>query len=139
VEQFANGLAGVTELALDTEGASFHRFVDRIYLLQLSTRDQHAVIDPIPIGNADHNPSRPSVLTVDKTVWLAWKEFDGQESEILAIVSRDGGRSWSPAKEVGRTHGESDHPLLISGKGGVFLSWLTHDEGYRLLPLEAGS
>ena len=27
------------ELALDTEGASFHRFVDRIYLLQLSTRD----------------------------------------------------------------------------------------------------
>jgi ribonuclease D len=37
-------------LALDTEGASFHRFVDRIYLLQLSTRDHHAVIDPLPIA-----------------------------------------------------------------------------------------
>jgi DNA polymerase I-like protein with 3'-5' exonuclease and polymerase domains len=36
-------------LALDTEGASFHRFVDRIYLLQLSTRDAHAIIDPLPI------------------------------------------------------------------------------------------
>jgi ribonuclease D len=37
-------------LAIDTEGASFHRFIDRIYLLQLSTRDRTAVIDPLPIG-----------------------------------------------------------------------------------------
>ncbi len=37
-------------IALDTEGASFHRFVDRIYLLQLSTRERTAIIDPIPIG-----------------------------------------------------------------------------------------
>ena len=50
VDQMTAGIAGVTELALDTEGASFHRFVDRIYLLQLSTRDRHAVIDPLPIG-----------------------------------------------------------------------------------------
>ena len=50
VEKFTTEIAGVTEIALDTEGASFHRFVDRIYLLQLSTRDRHAVIDPLPIG-----------------------------------------------------------------------------------------
>ena len=50
VEQFTEQIADVKELALDTEGASFHRFVDRIYLLQLSTRDRHAVIDPLPIG-----------------------------------------------------------------------------------------
>ena len=46
-------LAGVRKskrLALDTEGASFHRFVDRIYLLQLSTDDRHAIIDPLPVG-----------------------------------------------------------------------------------------
>ncbi len=50
VDSFTAEIAHVTELALDTEGASFHRFVDRIYLLQLSTRDRHAVIDPLPIG-----------------------------------------------------------------------------------------
>src|SRR4051812_35083645 len=50
VEQFTAEIASVRELALDTEGASFHRFVDRIYLLQLSTRDRHAVIDPLAIG-----------------------------------------------------------------------------------------
>ncbi len=50
VDAFLNSIAGTPILALDTEGASFHRFVDRIYLLQLSSRDKTAIIDPIPIG-----------------------------------------------------------------------------------------
>jgi ribonuclease D len=48
--RFLASIADVDQLALDTEGASFHRFVDRIYLLQLSTRDRTAIIDPLPIG-----------------------------------------------------------------------------------------
>jgi ribonuclease D len=50
VEKFTSEIATTREIALDTEGASFHRFVDRVYLLQLSTRTRHAVIDPLPIG-----------------------------------------------------------------------------------------
>ncbi|HEX2780216.1 MAG TPA: ribonuclease D [Gemmatimonadaceae bacterium] len=50
VEQFERSIAGATQLALDTEGASFHKFIDRVYLLQISTREQSAVIDPLPIG-----------------------------------------------------------------------------------------
>jgi ribonuclease D len=50
VEKFTSEIAKTREIALDTEGASFHRFVDRVYLLQLSTRDRHAVVDPLPIG-----------------------------------------------------------------------------------------
>ena len=51
VERFLREISDVKELALDTEGASFHRFLDRIYLLQLSTRDRNAIIDPLPIGS----------------------------------------------------------------------------------------
>jgi ribonuclease D len=51
VTRHLESIRGTRELALDTEGASFHRFVDRIYLLQLSTRTSHAIIDPLPIGN----------------------------------------------------------------------------------------
>lgn len=40
-------------LAVDTEGASFHRFVDRIYLLQLTTRDRSVIIDPLRVAAAD--------------------------------------------------------------------------------------
>ena len=43
-------LPAVKEIAIDTEGASFHRFVDRIYLLQLSTRQQTAIIDPLAVS-----------------------------------------------------------------------------------------
>jgi len=50
VDSFLETIAEARTLALDTEGASFHRFVDRIYLLQLSTRDKTAIIDPLPIG-----------------------------------------------------------------------------------------
>jgi ribonuclease D len=51
VDAFLESIARTDLIALDTEGASFHRFVDRIYLLQLSTREQTAIIDPIPIGS----------------------------------------------------------------------------------------
>lgn len=53
VERLAEELSGTTELAVDTEGASFHRFVDRVYLLQLSTRDVSAIVDPLPIGTPE--------------------------------------------------------------------------------------
>ncbi len=53
VEQFTRTIAHTKQLALDTEGASFHRFVDRVYLLQLSTREQSAVIDPLPTGQLE--------------------------------------------------------------------------------------
>jgi ribonuclease D len=47
---FIDSITGVRELAIDTEGASFHRFVDRIYLLQLSTQHHSAIIDPLHAG-----------------------------------------------------------------------------------------
>ena len=50
VEAWLASIRRANVLALDTEGASFHRFIDRIYLIQLSTRDQHAIIDPLPIS-----------------------------------------------------------------------------------------
>jgi len=43
-------IAGTREIAVDTEGASFHRFLDRIYLLQLSTRQHTSIIDPLSVS-----------------------------------------------------------------------------------------
>lgn len=45
-------LAGAEPLvAADTEAASFHRYVDRVYLIQLSTRDATAIVDPLAIAD----------------------------------------------------------------------------------------
>jgi ribonuclease D len=44
-------ISGAPLVALDTEAASFHRYHDRIYLVQLSTPTLTAVIDPLGVGD----------------------------------------------------------------------------------------
>ena len=72
VDAFLTSIANAPILALDTEGASFHRFVDRIYLLQLSTRDHTAIIDPIPIGT----PARLGTLLEHRDVEVVFHDAD---------------------------------------------------------------
>ena len=72
VDGFLASIANTRTLALDTEGASFHRFVDRIYLLQLSTREQTAIIDPLPIGT----PARLGALLEDPAVEVVFHDAD---------------------------------------------------------------
>src|SRR4051812_20741798 len=72
VDRFLSEIADVKELALDTEGASFHRFLDRIYLLQLSTRERSAIIDPLPIGA----PKQLGDLLQDKSVEVVFHDAD---------------------------------------------------------------
>jgi ribonuclease D len=72
VDRFLSEIAHAQELALDTEGASFHRFLDRIYLLQLSTREQSAIIDPLPIGS----PKRLGDLLEEKSVEVVFHDAD---------------------------------------------------------------
>jgi ribonuclease D len=70
-----NPSAGSVEsrsIALDTEGASFHRFVDRIYLLQLSTRERTAIIDPIPIGR----PASLGRILEDPAIEIVFHDAD---------------------------------------------------------------
>jgi hypothetical protein len=91
---------------------------------------------PMPIGEADRNPSRPFVIAGPRGVWLAWKEFDGEQTTVDAMISRDDGKTWSAPRAVARTTDASDHPLLLTDGRRVFLSWMTRADGYRLLPLE---
>lgn len=92
--------------------------------------------EPERLGDAERAPSRPQLLSVGDRLYRAWKEFDGTVSTIVLQSSRDGGKSWDAARVVASTTNASDHPLLAQSKGTAYLSWLTREEGYRLLPLE---
>lgn len=46
-------LQGEPLLAVDTEAASFHRYNDRVYLLQISSRSETAVVDPLAVDGLD--------------------------------------------------------------------------------------
>ena len=74
VATFAREIAGAPSIALDTEGASFHRFVDRVYLMQLSTRTATAIVDPLPTG--DLASLRPLVESLDIEIVFHDADYD---------------------------------------------------------------
>jgi ribonuclease D len=51
LERLFTRVRNASLIALDTEAASFHRFLDRVYLLQLSSRQETAVIDPLSVSS----------------------------------------------------------------------------------------
>ena len=71
-DDFFDDISGIREIAVDTEGASFHRFIDRIYLLQISTRDKSAIIDPLPIGM----PRRLGDILLDPEIEVVFHDAD---------------------------------------------------------------
>jgi hypothetical protein len=92
---------------------------------------------PLRLGSPDRQISRPFVLAHAGIVYLAYKSFDGERTRIDLMTSRDGGQTWSTPRGLAETASESDHPLLIAGAGGVYLSWVSQGDGYRLLAVEA--
>jgi ribonuclease D len=68
-------------VAMDTEAASFHRFVDRIYLIQLSSRRETAIIDPLAIENV----SGLGALLADPAIEVVFHDADYD----LRILDRD--------------------------------------------------
>lgn len=72
VTEWLKGARKAKRLALDTEGASFHRYVDRIYLLQLSTDEKHAIIDPLAVAS----PALLGELIEDPKVEVVFHDAD---------------------------------------------------------------
>ena len=78
-------LAGIPLLAVDTEAASFHRYRDRIYLVQLSTREVTAVVDPLAVADL----SALGRMLQDRSVEVIFHDADYD----LRILNRDYGFS----------------------------------------------
>jgi hypothetical protein len=92
--------------------------------------------DPVPIGRADRNPTRPYVLATPRGTTIAWKEFDGEKTTVSVMTSHDDGQNWSKPVTVATTTDTSDHPLLVSDGQKTYLSWMTKADGYRIQPIE---
>jgi ribonuclease D len=70
-------------LAVDTEAASFHRYVDRIYLLQISSRRETAVVDPLATGGLGPIGD----LLADPAIEFIFHDADGD----LRLLNREYG------------------------------------------------
>ncbi len=95
---------------------------------------------PRALGRKGVQVSRPQVLSSDKGLVLAWKEFDGETASAVVQTSHDDGLTWSAPVAIAQTKGRADHPQLIANTKGVpYLSWLTDAEGHRMLLIGGAS
>ena len=91
----------------------------------------------MPFGDLDAQPGHASVLALGERIFLAWQEFDGKQTTIKVMASRDRGDTWTSPTVGATTAGAADYPLLLADRGRAWLAWNTADEGFRLLDLEA--
>ncbi len=91
--------------------------------------------EPEKFGDDGRAAGHPTLVAAKGRLYRVWKEFDGTTTTIAMQMSRDNGKSWSAPRVMAQTLDASDHPELIAHNGAAYLSWLTHKEGYRLMPL----
>jgi hypothetical protein len=114
----------------------FNNAPERHGLFYAYSNDQGKTFSsPLNFGNFEAQPAHPYVLSLGSSVYLAWKEFDGESTGILGMHSGDGGKSWSAPEKLAATSDTSDWPMLIGENDRAYLSWNTKNEGYRLIEL----
>lgn len=70
-------------IAFDTEGASFHRYTDRVYLIQMSSDQETALVDPLALSDL----SALGALLADDRIEVVFHDADYD----LRVLDRDYG------------------------------------------------
>ncbi len=83
LEHLADRLAGEPLIAADTEAAGYHRYLDRLCLVQLSTRDETWIVDTVALGSL--NPI--AELFADPAIEIVFHDADYD----LRLLDRDFG------------------------------------------------
>jgi hypothetical protein len=89
---------------------------------------------PLAVGLGNAQASQADIAVRGKAVALAWKQFDGAATVVLARLSDDGGATWRE-QTLARTAGESGKPYLVDAPAGILLAWRTEQEGVRVTPV----
>ena len=119
LERLAGLLAGERLIAADTEAAGYHRYLDRMCLLQLSTREETWIVDTVQLGSL--NPLAD--VFEDPEVEILFHDADYD----LRLLDRDFGiyvRGLFDTKIAARFVGERSFGLasLLEGELGIELA-----------------
>ena len=128
-------LRGEPRVAVDTEAASFHRYRDRIYLLQLAAPGQSIIVDPLAV--ADLTPL--GALLADPAVEKTFHDADYD----LRVLDRDyafGVRRIFDTRIAAQLTGETAIGLaaMLEKHIGVKLAKTHQKADWSLRPLSPG-
>lgn len=128
------------DIALSTDGTRYHmtwfsngNLHKGLYYDRLAPGSEKPG-NPISIDTRS-GAAHPQVAVSKNAVFLLWKYFDGEVTELKLMRSTDNGDSWSEPETVLVTSGASDHPQLLQHGGVTYAGWHTRKQGYRLVPL----
>lgn len=65
---------------------------------------------------------------------IAWKEFDGERTQLKVLGSHDGGQSFEELI-LAATEGSSDQPRVIRRQDRLFVFWRTAADNFRVFAL----
>ena len=71
---------------------------------------------------------------IGQRVAVAWKEFDGERSQLRVMVSEDGGEHWRE-HHLAYTSGASDQPRVLVWNDRFYVFWNTRKEALTLSAL----
>ena len=97
--------------------------------------DGERMTSPQPFGDLDRQPGHPALAVAGDQVWRVWREYDGERHRIIGQHSPDRGETWSAPAALASEAGAADDPLLLSGRGAIWLLWNTADQGLVLREL----
>lgn len=78
--------------------------------------------------------SHADLAAAGQRVALVWKEFDGEQVQLRAEISGDGGHSFKRLN-LAATRGASDQPRLLQRGAELFAFWRSEPEGLRVFAL----
>ncbi len=74
------------------------------------------------------------LATDGERIAIVWKEFDGERSNLRALLSRDGGGTFAE-HDVTSTADASDQPRLLTYRGVFYVFWNTRAEPLKVVRL----
>jgi ribonuclease D len=132
LEQLVARLRAGPRVGFDTEAASFHRYVDRVYLIQLSSDRETALVDPLAIAE----PAAIGLLLADPGTEVIFHDADYD----LRMLDRDYGfracRIWD-TRVAAQLAGEQSFGLsaLLERHFGIRLSKKLQRADWSVRPL----
>ena len=101
-----------------------HKGFQRVRYGRLDAKG-HAVgrVLELPDARAEH----PDIVSAGQRVVIAWRSFDGTNTQISVWISEDDGRHFT-LRRLHSSEFDNDYPRLIERNGKIALVWRTERE-----------
>lgn len=89
---------------------------------------------PRRVGNPGRQAGYPVLASVGEQVWLAWREHAAGSTEIWAMVSTDGGKSWRMPHMLLQRQEGLEHPQWVMLHGQAHMAVYSMTQALHLVP-----